>query len=67
MSWSDLPLEMRRTITRVCTPKQAEVLILLSHGLSERQIARRLGLSRSSVQARLEAGRAHLQREQEPV
>jgi len=65
VAWSDLSPGMRELIERCCTPKQRDALVLLSHGLSERQIARRLGLSRAAVVSRLENGRRRIAAEME--
>ncbi len=62
MTWTDLDADFRLLVETHCTTKQLAVLKLQSMGMSTRQIARYLGISRSSVQSRIESARHSIAR-----
>lgn len=63
MSWLDLDPEFRTLLETHCTPKQLLVFKLQASGMSIRQIARYLGISRSAVRARIDTARHNIARQ----
>jgi DNA-binding CsgD family transcriptional regulator len=53
MSWQRLPTQVREAAERALTPKQLVTYKLNANGLSERQIAIHLKISRRAVRDRL--------------
>jgi DNA-binding NarL/FixJ family response regulator len=53
--------ELRETIRRVCTPRQAQVMLMYDSGLSQRKIARRLRISKGTVADHMEAAQRRIE------
>jgi len=54
VSWHCLPRIYRDIATQVCTPAELDALALHIAGYSDRQIARTLSITRSTVRYRLD-------------
>jgi DNA-binding NarL/FixJ family response regulator len=57
--------ELRASARTVCTTEQLEVLDLAARGMSERNIARHLHISRSAVRSRLENAKSRIMKAKE--
>lgn len=63
MSYATLPPEVRQAAERVLTPAQLEAFEYHVAGWGMMRIARRLGITKGSVQARLENAELKLRKE----
>lgn len=55
MAWHDLPADVREVAENTLTPRQLEVLMLSSAGMTDRRIASTTGVSRRTVRDHFDA------------